>query len=178
MLRTVSLAVEINPSVLSNSRCVVGSDRRLLGPISMACSPVALRGDPDFAWKGMSMKTWKWTHTALSLLVLGLMTMTVGCEDKTAVTPANGPAPTVTPPAADGAPAQPEAGSAIGGGVDVPPPAATEKPAEATEKPAETTEEPAKPEEGKKEEADKPAEEKPAEEKPAEEKPAEEKKAE
>lgn len=117
------------------------------------------------------MKTWKWTHTASSMVVLGLMTLAVGCADTAPVTPP--PAtPVIAPSATLPAPVQPEAGSAIGGGVDVPPPAKADVTTPA-ETPAAAADAPKNPEEIKKEETDKPAEEKPAEEKPAEEKKAE-----
>ena len=96
------------------------------------------------------MKTWM--RSVLSVLALGLVSFSVGCQDTPK--PMTGGAEKAPGTAAPGAPAVPdkaESGSGLSGGVEVPPPAQPDA---------------------------KPVEEKPAEEKPAEEKPAEEKKAE
>ncbi|MDB5341606.1 MAG: hypothetical protein JWN70_7225 [Planctomycetaceae bacterium] len=113
------------------------------------------------------MKTWMWTRTALSVLVLGLISISVGCQDAPKPMTGGGElAPGKTAP-----PAIPASGSGLSGGVEVPPPvqpdATDKKPAEG-DKPAAD----AKPAEGDKPAADaKPEAEKPAEEaKPAEEK--------
>ena len=103
------------------------------------------------------MKTW--IRTACGVLALGLISISVGCQD--APKPMTGGAEKAPGTAAPGAPAlndKAESGSGLKGGVDVPPPVQPDS----AEKPAET-----------KPEAEKPAEEKPAEEKPAEEKKAE-----
>ena len=115
------------------------------------------------------MKTWMWTRTVLSVLALGLISVSVGCHDTQKPLTGGGElAPGKTAP-----PAKAAGGSGLTGGVDVPPPVQPD----ATEKPAD-----AKPAEGDKPaaEGEKPAEAKPADgEKPAEEaKPTEEKKSE